>query len=126
MKDEKDDTYEDLVFVSGGIVGATIPSFIKRIRSYALAYYKEVQQIDFEEDSKLEIIDECAFTESLFKSITIPHHVTTIGQNAFKDCTDLLIVEIEEKSELQSIENYALFTYNDLIVHPEKIGLFIK
>ena len=47
------------------------------------------------------------FKNSKIERITIPHHITSIGQNAFSFIKKLKKVDISKNSELKIIEKHA-------------------
>ncbi|MBR5250531.1 MAG: leucine-rich repeat domain-containing protein, partial [Clostridia bacterium] len=54
------------------------------------------------------------FKNTSIESVTIPSTITTIGENAFSNCTNLFYVLIEDNSQLTSIENYAFLSCSKL------------
>lgn len=58
--------------------------------------------VQFSEDSKLEIICDDSFSCSTLTKIKIPSNVTIIDDWSFSDC-DLKFVEFDENSKLKSI-----------------------
>ena len=100
------DNYDCLVFCVRDITNITIPNFIEHICSYSFDGCKQLERIEFQNDSKLQTIDICAFSNSLIKSITIPSSVTFIGERSFLSCTQLKRFEIPSDSKLQKIDKY--------------------
>ena len=80
--DKKSDNYDVLIFVRRDIEEITIPTFIKRIASYALS-------------------------ETRIQKVSIPPHITKICEGAFYHCEQLYQVEIPPDSELETIEREA-------------------
>ena len=131
--DPSSDEYDTIVFSNRSITNVTIPPFIKKIGSSAFAYSKlksitipkqvieisersfyscgELQTVDFEENSELQIIGEFAFCDSSIKEIMIPKRVNKISSGAFYQCSSLQQINIPDDSELQVIEEIA-FEYS--------------
>lgn len=96
-------------FACRNIEEATIPSNIKIISSFAFCSYKELETVEFESNSELQIIDEIAFKCSRIKEIKIPksvveiekiffpEHLTKVGMNCFEDSKELKIIGISPK-----------------------------
>lgn len=88
-----------------------IPSNVKEICEKAfyitVAYLKLVL---FPKDSRLETINENAFSSTIIKEITIPSNVTKICKKAFYDCLQIRSFNFESDSKLQTIENLFLGT----------------
>ncbi|MDD3191737.1 MAG: leucine-rich repeat protein [Bacilli bacterium] len=51
--------------------------------------YQNIQEIIFEEDSHIEIIEQTAFRCRNLRKITLPSSLHTIGENAFSSCYNL-------------------------------------
>ncbi len=67
-----------------------------------------VDEIIFEENSRLETIGDSAFLACAYLlKINIPSSVKSIGENAFKNCVLLESAIFEEGSKITSISNYA-------------------
>ena len=80
-----------------------IPSNVKKIDHRAFNECENLNSINFENDSKLELIERCAFCQSSIKSISFPPNVVTLANNAFYQCYDLWIIEISENSKMSSL-----------------------
>ncbi len=73
-----------------GIITITIPSSVEVIDTYAFRSCIGLEEVCFEENSKLRTIQQRAFYECRnLKTITIPEAVTFIGNEAFYDCQSL-------------------------------------
>lgn len=118
--------YDLLLFCVENAKYVTIPNTIKRICSYAFLYSSikkviipsevthigknafcgcyNIRRIDFSNNSKLQTIEKSAFLNSTIESVSIPSEVVKIEIGAFC-CRMLLIIEINEKSKLRSIDN---------------------
>lgn len=105
--DLNSDIFDVLFFVNRDVDSVLIPSFIKKIGSFAFAHCQNLKEIEFEENSNLTSIEKGAFASSLIESITIPKHVKVIGEEAFIRCYRLKKIEFAKDSELQIIEKHA-------------------
>lgn len=104
--DIKSNVYDALVFARKDLKKVTVPKFIKRIAPFAFSKNHVIETVEFEPDSKLEIIEKKAFHKSSIKSIKIPSNVTKIGKETFSDCC-IEKVEFESDSKLEIIESNA-------------------
>ncbi len=66
-------------------------------------------RIVFEEGSVCASIGENAFANSMLGSIALPAGVTTIGENAFYNCTNLQSISVDELNETFASVNGSLF-----------------
>lgn len=82
----------------------------KRISPYA---FSECDEIKFESNRKLEIIDEYSFWRSCITKLNIPPSVTHINSRAFEFCDKLESIEFSENSKLQFIGEFA-FNFSSL------------
>ena len=90
-------------FVGSSIESIKIPKKVYYIGESAFEN-TVINSVEFEKGSELKTIKESAFKGcSNLKSIVIPASVTTIGMNAFWDCTNLTSVTFEEGSELETL-----------------------
>lgn len=76
-----------IVIPKSNIDVAIIPSFIKHTGPYAFYNHQKLTTFIFPSDSKLEMIDDNAFSHSSIKRITIPSKVIGIGSGSFNFCT---------------------------------------
>lgn len=83
----------------------------------------QIDSITFENDSKVEIIDESAFNSSSIKNIIIPKSVKKILSHAFAFCQSLTAIKCEEGSMLQEIGHNA-FSSPSLtkLIIPNNVG----
>ena len=72
-------------------------------------YFANIRNVEFEHDSKLQIIEEKAFFNSSLEKISIPSTVTRISSLAFNFCQQLQSVIIPENSKLKSFEKLTFF-----------------
>lgn len=105
--------YDVLVFAHPDLRYAIIPSFIKRIGSFAFSTCKKLVKVEFSKDSKLEIIGESAFDSSPIEEIIIPPHVRKVSDMSFSSCEKLRKVEFEENSDTEVIGEES-FSYTKL------------
>ena len=96
--------FDILHFSRRDIETANIPSFIKRIDSYAFDKCIGLQKVEFDEDSELESIGDLAFSRTFIERISIPPNVTRIGECCFSSCRLLKCIQFSEHSKLNSIE----------------------
>ena len=99
--------YENLIFCSRNIKHIKLPNFIKHIISCSFEFCKQLEVIEFPNDSKLETIDKYAFCYTKIKSIKIPSSVKLIGEGVFGGCKQLEVIEIPNDSKLETIDKYA-------------------
>lgn len=103
----KSDIYDVIILAQKNIQNVLIPSYIRQIGPYAFWSCKEIQSIEFEENSKLQIIDEHSFEYSSLKEISIPSHVVKINKNTFRCCDMLKKIEFTNDSELEFMGDFA-------------------
>ena len=76
-----------------------------------------MQNLEFEKDSKLQIIDQFAFSNTNIKSIRIPSNVTIIGNYSFFGCKNLSQIEFESNSNVEiSPDNENFKIYENKII----------
>lgn len=100
--DQLSDNYDVLIFCKRDIETAIIPSNIKFLFPFSLAFCSRLKTVEFSEDSELLSIGSGAFYRSAIENISIPSHVETIGYFAFEFCLNLRSVELN--SNLVSIK----------------------
>ena len=105
--------YDKLVFASHDIEEAVIPSNIKHLCSFCFSWCKNLQKVDFFDDSELETIGESAFSDSSIVKLSIPKSVKVIRYKTFWWCRNLIEVDFPADSELSVIEKDA-FTHSSL------------
>ena len=96
--------FDILVFCSRNAESATIPSSIKVIKSYAFEDCLKLKTIEFQPNSKLEIIEKCAFSNTTIENLFLPSSVKKICEKAFNYCKNLFDIDIQPCSKLQVIE----------------------
>ena len=86
-----------------------------------------MKNVEFMENSELEIIDKNAFSKSSIVNITIPRQVKNICENAFSECEQLKCVRFDEFSELQFIDENAFYGSSvEEIIIPESLKEMIQ
>lgn len=111
--DINSDFFDVLHFARRNIKKATIPSFIKYISEGAFNDCRQLNNVEFDDKSKLKIIGKKAFSYTSIQSISIPSSVTSIGDLSFMNCCELKKLECSKDSQLQSIGEYA-FSYSSI------------
>lgn len=76
------------------ITAITIPETVVTIGESSFRSCKNLNKINFAENSQLESIDDYAFADTGLTSIIIPDGVLTIGDYVFEDCNNLETIEI--------------------------------
>lgn len=87
------ENYDVLYFACRDIEDAVIPSTIKRINSRCFQNCQKLKNVQFSDDSELEIIDQYAFASSSLESIIIPKHISVIDDHAFLSCKNIKFIE---------------------------------
>ena len=100
-------------FYNSQIRRISIPASVTKICESAFFYCRNIQIVEFPENSNLQIICDNAFSNSNLNAISIPSSVSRIGQNAFSICRHLKEVEIPKNSNLQAIEKDT-FSYSGI------------
>lgn len=103
--DQKSDIFDILIFARRNIENAVIPSFIKRISSYAFHYCIKLNRVFFEENSNLISIGKSAFYSSNIERITIPSSIWLIEDYAFQFCINLQKVDFSEQPKSNLIHS---------------------
>lgn len=90
-------------FSDSDIEKLIVPNAVKKLGGFAFEDCKELREVVFEPDSRLEIIREWCFRECALEKIVIPKSVREIGQNAFRFCKNLRSLVFEEGSRLEHV-----------------------
>ena len=106
------DIYDVLLFARRDIKEALIPSFVRKIGSFAFENCQYLKSVVFSNDSQLVLIGEHAFERSSIHEISIPSTVKRICDWAFGHCIKLEKVIFTYNSELLSIGKFAFFSCN--------------
>ena len=80
-----------------------ISPHVKEIGSDAFFQCEELQVVEFQQNSELQIIGKNAFIRTNINRVFIPPSVIEIGESAFYECDNLQLVEIPYNSQLQII-----------------------
>ena len=107
----------------------TLPKYLVDIGSHAFAYNDKLTSVsvaelsDYDEPSFL-TIDVYAFAENKgLKKITLPKHLTSIGDYAFYKCENLSEMVLDEKGKTSSVGKYALaYTAIKELYLPESVA----
>ena len=117
--DIKSDVFDVFYFALRKIKNVTIPAQIKKICRRAFDECNDLEFIDFDENSQLQIIEKLAFFYLSIKCICIPPKVTKIEAYAFQCCENLKMIEISrstfnanEQNLLFDIDNAIFMVYN--------------
>ncbi len=81
----------------------TLPKKLKSISWYAFYYDYNLKEIDFEPESEMDRLGYGAFAYCGIEDFTIPRNVSTISQEVFTGCKDLLAVTFESESKIENI-----------------------
>ena len=95
---ESSEDYDVLVFAVRDIVEAIIPSFIKKIGPFAFDNCNKLVRIEIPPESKLETIDENAFINSLFESISIPASLIDLEEGWYNFSRNLTKIEVDPRN----------------------------
>lgn len=90
--------FDVLYFALCDVEKAVIPSFISVIRSNAFFLHKKLKTLEFDDNSKIELIEDEAFGGSTIESVSIPSSIMQINKYAFAHCSNLRHVVFSEKS----------------------------
>lgn len=100
----------NLVFCVRNVEEVTIPSYIECISSYAFNQCSSLKKVEFENNSKLKIIGQNAFSETCINKIKIPSSVASIGKYCFQYSESLRMVEFPTDCKITTMDDY-LFSY---------------
>lgn len=98
-----------MLFSISKIRTITIPSNVTQIGRNSFSSCKHLRTINFQENSKIKLIDHETFFASSITKIIIPKEVTKINDKAFCNCRELKSVIFEEDSKLSTIEYNAFY-----------------
>ena len=102
------DNFDYIVFASRDIEKAKIPSFIEKIGPYAFDQCQKLQFVDIPHDSQLQIIDKCAFSNSLIESLSIPEKLVELKNGWCKGMSHLKNITIHPNNHFYSLYNEKL------------------
>ena len=103
--DINSDVFDTLSLVNPSLQSVTIPDYITKISEGAFAHCYDLREVNFSENSNLQIIEQTAFSYIGIESITIPSHVKQICANAFYNCRNLRTINFAPNSELCSFND---------------------
>ena len=92
------------IYIPRSIKHQSIRYIITQINICSFKNNQTIKTIRFSDNSELRSIDKGAFYNSSLQSITIPSHVTYIGEHAFFLCYNLKTIKFTENCELHSID----------------------
>lgn len=91
---ENQEDFDVLAFTIKNIEEITIPSFIRIIAQYAFGWCQQLKKVEFENDSKLEVIENYSFESSSIESLTIPSSVIKLESEWSKMVTKLSQIKV--------------------------------
>ncbi|KAK8864035.1 hypothetical protein M9Y10_011729 [Tritrichomonas musculus] len=94
--DTESDIFNVLIFARRDIVTAKIPSSVKVIACGSFYDCARLYNVEFNEDSQLEIIEKESFIFCPFEKLSFPYHITQICEMAFVSCRNLKKVHFHE------------------------------
>jgi hypothetical protein len=92
----------------GSCRSIVIPSSVVVLGKSSFRRCKSLESVRFESGSRLEQIEEWAFSESGLRSIEVPSPVLALGKASFRWCKSLRSMTFESGSRLERIEELAL------------------
>lgn len=95
--------FDVLVFSVRDIKRAKIPNFIEIIGPFAFHDCFDLQEIEFEPNSKLRKFEKYSFENTAIEKICIPASVTDFCEGCFYQCKELKSIDIPANSNLQRI-----------------------
>lgn len=75
-----------------------------------------IKNFDIQPNSKLEIIDENAFSKTSIVSLYIPPHIKKIDEKAFNDCDQLQIIEFGKKIKIINLEKLFIYCNENILI----------
>ena len=100
-----------------------IPASVKEIRGHVFNGCKQLENVEFAEDSELETIYWNVFDSTSLKKITIPASVTTIEFDAFGRCEQLKSVTFAPGSQLKKVDKKAFVDCPNLVIYYNDEGV---
>lgn len=94
-------------FKESSLETITIPSNVTQIQESAFYHCSNLRSINFEENSKINEIEDNVFSQTAIEAISIPSSVTQIGKFAFYGCSNLKSINFEKDSKLNFIDKSA-------------------
>lgn len=105
----------ELIEAAPGIVGVVeIPDSVQTINSYAFYGCSKITLIKIGENSNLKTISSYAFSDcTVLESINIPAGVTDISYSAFRNCTKLTGITVDNSNKYYSTDGVVVFNDNN-------------
>ena len=100
---ENEECFDTLLFACRDIKHIKVPSYIKYISPYCFSDCKNIESIEFEENSELISLGNNSFSNSSIEQINIPENVKIIEKYAFSYCTQLKTINFTKNSKLEKI-----------------------
>ena len=100
-----------------------IPASVKEISGHVFNGCKQLENVEFTEDSELETIYWNVFDSTSLKKITIPASVTTIEFDAFGRCEQLKSVTFAPGSQLKKVDKKAFVDCPNLVIYYNDKGV---
>ena len=100
-----------------------IPASVKVIHGHVFNGCKQLENVEFAEDSELETIYWNVFDSTSLKKITIPASVTTIEFDAFGRCEQLKSVTFAPGSQLKKVDKKAFVDCPNLVIYYNDEGV---
>ena len=107
-KSKKDEMCNILIKADADIEEAIIPSYIKRIESYAFNSCFKLKKIIIPENSSLQSIGKFSFNKTLIEEIYIPSKIKTIELGSFLETKIKNIIISDENKVFKYIDNKLL------------------
>lgn len=96
---------EQNAFIGAPIEKICIPSNVLTIGKSAFKGCQNLQNVEFDENSKLEIIECNSFSDTKISKICFSKNVLKISKSAFNDCKNIQVVQFAEDSKLDKIKS---------------------
>ncbi|KAK8854343.1 hypothetical protein M9Y10_016903 [Tritrichomonas musculus] len=100
------DNQNQNIIIPKSVIYKSKEYIVTRIMQCAFKQFS-INSFKFADDSKIQMIDDEAFSCSTINKIMIPAEVTRIGKRAFYSCSSLYQLEFEQGSKLQIIDDSA-------------------
>ncbi len=88
---------ESMAFMHYGIKSICIPKDVVKIESQAF-YYSHLENVTFEDNSKLEHIERLAFGQTKLKEIRLPQSINEMGDGVFVGCKELTNINSDSQT----------------------------
>ena len=119
--DLKIEMFDILLFANRDIEEVNIPSFIKHLGPFSFDRCHQIEHVNFEPNSELQIIDDYSFDCVNVENFVIPKYVTQIGQNSFAH-TRTKNIKFAVNSRLKTVGKFAfMFSKIESISIPSSV-----